>query len=464
MRDIMGHPRQPQQEEAMELFEEYSRAVSPVQAPLAERMRPATLQELIGQSHLLAEGKLLRRAIEQDRLTSMILWGPPGTGKTSLAQIIAQQTSAHFVAISAVLAGVKEIRTVISEARQQRLRYGKRTLLFIDEIHRFNKAQQDALLPHVERGDIIFIGATTENPSFEVIAPLLSRSRVFTLRALTPEELGHIIDRALHDPMHGLGKAPVALEPEAREFLVNLANGDARAALNILELAYVTTEPAADGGRVLTLARIEEAAQQRTLLYDKAGEEHHNLISALHKSMRGSDPDAALYWLGRMLEAGEDPLYIIRRMIRFASEDVGNADPQALVIAVAAMQAVHFVGMPEGNLALAQAAVYLATAPKSNALYTGYATVQQDIQSMPALPVPMHLRNAPTGLMKGLGYGRGYKYPHHYPGSYVEATYLPENLQGRVYYEPVDEGYERVIGERLRQWRTRMGDHSHEQS
>jgi putative ATPase len=447
----------------MELFEEYSRDVSPVQAPLAERMRPSTLQEFIGQAHLLGEGKLLRRAIEQDRLTSMILWGPPGTGKTSLAQIIAKQTNAHFVALSAVLAGVKEIRSVITDARQQRLRHGKRTLLFIDEIHRFNKAQQDALLPHVERGDIIFIGATTENPSFEVIAPLLSRSRVFTLRALTPEELEQIVDRALHDRMHGLGEAPVSLEPEAREFLANLANGDARAALNILELAYVTTEPAADGSRVLTRARIEEAAQQRTLLYDKAGEEHYNLISALHKSMRGSDPNAALYWLGRMLEAGEDPLYIIRRMIRFASEDIGNADPQALVVAIAAMQAAHFVGMPEGNLALAQAAVYLATAPKSNALYTAYANVQQDIHTMPALPVPLHLRNAPTGLMKDLGYGRGYKYPHNYSGRHVEEIYLPENLQDRVYYKPADEGYERVIRERLQQWRKSVGEHPPEQ-
>jgi putative ATPase len=437
----------------MDLFEDPSREISPAQAPLAERLRPSTLQEFVGQSHLLGEGKLLRRAIEQDRLTSMILWGPPGTGKTSLAQIIAQQTHAHFVALSAVLAGVKEIRAVIEAARLQRQRHGKRTFLFIDEIHRFNKAQQDALLPHVERGDIIFIGATTENPSFEVIAPLLSRARVFTLQALTPAELGTIVDRALNDPVHGLGMAPVRLEPEAREVLVNLANGDARVALNILELAYLTTEPAADGSRTLSLARLEEATQQRTLLYDKAGEEHYNLISALHKSMRGSDPDAALYWLGRMLEAGEDPLYIVRRMVRFASEDIGNADPQALLVAIAAMQAVHFIGMPESNLALAQAAVYLATAPKSNALYTAYANVQQDIQTMPASPVPLYLRNAPTALMKGLGYGRGYKYPHHYPGRHVEEVYLPENLQGRIYYEPRDAGYEREIGARLQQWR-----------
>jgi putative ATPase len=443
----------------MDLFEEPSRQVEPAHAPLAERMRPSTLQEFIGQSHLLGEGKLLRRMIERDRLASMILWGPPGTGKTSLAQVIAKQTRAHFVALSAVLAGVKEIRTVIEAARAQRHRHAQRTLLFIDEIHRFNKAQQDALLPHVERGEIIFIGATTENPSFEVIAPLLSRARVFTLQALTPEELGTIVDRALGDRVRGLGATPVRLEPAAGAFLGNVANGDARVALNILELAYFTTEPAADGSRVLSLARIEEAAQQRTLRYDKAGEEHYNLISALHKSLRGSDPDAALYWLGRMLAAGEDPLYIVRRMVRFASEDIGNADPQALLIAVAAMQAVHFVGLPEGNLALAEAAVYLATAPKSNALYTAYSSVQQDIQTMPALPVPLHLRNAPTALMKGLGYGQGYKYPHHYPGHHIEEVYLPENLQGRVYYEPVDDGYERSIRERLQRWRQSKRHH-----
>src|SRR4029450_11667170 len=447
----------------MELFEEPSRELSPAHAPLAERMRPSTLQEFVGQSHLFGEGKLLRRAIEQDRLTSMILWGPPGTGKTSLAQVIAKQTRAHFVALSAVLAGVREIRGVIEEARSQRQRHSKRTLLFIDEIHRFNKAQQDALLPHVERGEIVFIGATTENPSFEVIAPLLSRARVFTLQALTPADLDTIVERALEDPVRGLGMATVRLEPAARAFLVNLANGDARVALNILELAYLTTEPAADGSRALSLACIEEAAQQRTLRYDKAGEEHYNLISAMHKSMRGSDPDAALYWLGRMLEAGEDPLYIVRRMIRFGAEGVGNADPQALMVAVAPMQAVHFIGMPEGNLALAQAAVYLATATKSNALYTAYTSVQQDIQTMPVLPVPLHLRNAPTALMKGLGYGHGYKYPHHYPGRHVEEVYLPENLLGRIYYDPVDDGYERVIRERLQPWRQSQKDHPREQ-
>ncbi|HXH14228.1 MAG TPA: replication-associated recombination protein A, partial [Alphaproteobacteria bacterium] len=353
-------------------------------------------------------------------------------------------------------------RTVIEEARRQRQRYGKRTLLFIDEIHRFNKAQQDALLPHIERGDLLFIGATTENPSFEVIAPLLSRARVFTLHPLTPEDIGMIIDRALRDPMRGLGKGPVMLAPEARAHLANLANGDARVALNVLELAYLATEPAADGSRAIDLSKIEEAAERRTLLYDKAGEEHYNLISALHKSLRGSDPDAALYWLGRMLEAGEDPIYIARRLIRFASEDVGNADPQALIVAVSAMQAVHCIGMPEGNLALAQAAVYLATAPKSNALYTAYSKIQEDIQRTQALPVPLHIRNAPTSLMKALGYGQGYRYPHDYPGRYVEETYLPENLRGRIYYEPVDEGYEQVIRQRLAAWR-RGGTSSQEQ-
>ncbi|MBI3328704.1 MAG: replication-associated recombination protein A [Nitrospinae bacterium] len=437
----------------MDLFEPRECQAMADNTPLADRMRPATLQEFVGQAHVVGEGKILRQAIERDRLTSLILWGPPGTGKTTLAHIIAKQTNAHFVALSAVLSGVKDIRAVIEAARLPRQRHGERTILFIDEIHRFNKAQQDALLTHVERGDITFIGATTENPSFEVIAPLLSRARVFTLHALTPEDLTSIVERALHDPIRGLGKSPISLAPEAREHLVNLSNGDARVALNILELAYLTSEPTVDGSRHIDLARIEEAAQQRTLLYDKAGDEHYNLISALHKSMRGSDPDAALYWLGRMLEAGEDPLYIVRRLIRFASEDIGNADPQALVVAVAAMQAAHFIGMPEGNLALAQAAVYLATAPKSNALYTAYAKVQEDIQRTQALPVPLHLCNAPTPLMKGLGYGQGYQYPHDYPGRYVEETYLPANLKGRVYYKPVDEGHERVIRERLAKWR-----------
>lgn len=433
----------------MELFEEHPQEVRPADAPLAERMRPSTLDEFVGQSHLLGAGKLLRRAIEQDRLTSLILWGPPGTGKTSLAKLIARQTHAHFVALSAVLAGVKDIRAVIDEARRQRQRYGKRTLLFIDEIHRFNKAQQDALLPHVERGDIVFIGATTENPSFEVIAPLLSRARVFTLHPLAPEDIGTIIDRALQDAVRGLGHEAVTLLPEARAHLIAIANGDARAALNVLELAYLTTEPSPDGRRTIDLNKVEEAAQRRTLLYDRAGEEHYNLISALHKSMRGSDPQAALYWLGRMLEAGEDPLYIARRLIRFASEDVGNADPQALLVAVSAMQAVHFIGMPEGNLALAQAAVYLATAPKSNALYAAYTKVQEDIQRTQALPVPLHLRNAPTPLMQALGYGRGYQYPHDFPERYVADVYLPDNLRDRIYYEPVDDGYERVIRRRL---------------
>lgn len=455
MVDLISHTCRMQEEEPMDLFEEGAFGASADNTPLADRMRPTTLREFVGQSHLVGENKLLRRAIEQDSLTSLILWGPPGTGKTTLAQIIATQTHAHFVALSAVLSGVKDIRAVIDEARRLRQHSRKRTLLFIDEIHRFNKAQQDALLPHVERGVITFIGATTENPSFEVIAPLLSRARVFALHPLTPEELTLIVDRAVQDPGQGLGESRVILTPEARAHLINLSNGDARVALNILELAALTTEPAADGTRQIDLARIEEAAQRRTLLYDKDGEEHYNLISALHKSMRGSDPDASLYWLGRMLEAGEDPLYIVRRLIRFASEDIGNADPQALVVAIAAMQAVQMIGMPEGNLALAQAAVYLATAPKSNALYTAYTHVQEDIQRTQALPVPLHLRNAPTALMRGMGYGRDYKYPHDYPNRFVEENYLPENLQGRVYYDPVDEGQERIIRERLARWRTR---------
>jgi len=455
MPTLIGHTCQMQEEESMDLFEEGASGASADNTPLADRMRPTTLHEFVGQSHLVGENKLLRRAIEQDSLTSLILWGPPGTGKTTLAQIIATQTNAHFVALSAVLSGVKEIRAVIDEARRLRQRSRTRTLLFIDEIHRFNKAQQDALLPHVERGVITFIGATTENPSFEVIAPLLSRARVFALHPLTSEELGRIVDRAVGDPVRGLGGSRVTLMPEARAHLINLSNGDARVALNILELAALTTELAADGTRQLDLAPIEEAAQRRALLYDKDGEEHYNLISALHKSMRGSDPDASLYWLGRMLEAGEDPLYVVRRLIRFAAEDVGNADPQALVVAVAAMQAVQMIGMPEGNLALAQAAVYLATAPKSNALYTAYTHVQEDIQRTQALPVPLHLRNAPTALMRGMGYGRDYKYPHDYPNRYVEEHYLPENLQGRVYYHPVDEGHERIIRERLARWRSR---------
>ncbi|RLB03828.1 MAG: replication-associated recombination protein A, partial [Deltaproteobacteria bacterium] len=420
-------------------------------APLADRMRPRDLEEFVGQQHILGKGKVLREVIEEGELFSFILWGPPGSGKTTLAQIIARSTGAHFISFSAVLSGVKEIREVIKEAEGQLKYHRKKTILFVDEIHRFNKAQQDAFLPHVERGTIVLIGATTQNPSFEVISPLLSRVQVFTLKPLELEELMLILRRALSDPTRGLGRYKVEIDPSVLKLFAVLSDGDARAALNGLELAVMTTPPDKNGTRRISREAAQEAIQKR-ILYDKDGEEHYNLISALHKSMRGSDPDAALYWLGRMLEGGEDPLYIARRLVRFASEDVGNADPQALGVAVAAMQAFHFIGQPEGELALAQAAVYLATAPKSNALYTAYEEVRRDIKETGTLPVPMHLRNAPTRLMKEMGYGKGYRYPHHFPDGFVEEDYLPESLKGRRYYRPTDRGYEQQIRERLKRW------------
>src|SRR5438552_2618479 len=380
-------------------------------APLAERMRPRTFDEFVGQEELLAPGKPLREAIERDLLQSIILWGPPGTGKTTLARIIADLTKARFVSFSAVLAGIKEIRDVMAEAERLRRSSGRRTIVFIDEIHRFNKAQQDAFLPRVEAGDIVLIGATTENPSFEVNAALLSRSKVFVLRGLTVDEVEAILQRALTDSVRGLGGDHVTVDTDALHAIAMYANGDARVALNLLELS-VAAAPIVDSGRRVDVARVEQAIQRRTLLYDKTGEEHYNLISALHKSMRNSDPDASVYWLARMLEAGEDPMYIARRLVRFASEDVGNADPQALTVAVAAKDAVHFIGMPEGHTAVAQAAIYLATAPKSNAIYTAYARAAEDALTNLAQPVPLNLRNAPTKLMKELAYGRGYKYAH----------------------------------------------------
>ncbi|RMF85076.1 MAG: replication-associated recombination protein A [Nitrospinota bacterium] len=415
-------------------------------------MRPQNLEEFVGQQHLVGKGKLLWEVLSRDTLPSMLFWGPPGTGKTTLARIIAQKTQAHFVSLSAVLVGVKEVREVIAEAMRQRQTAHRRTILFLDEIHRFNKAQQDALLPHVEAGRITLIGATTENPSFSIIPALLSRCLVFPFHALTEEEIYSLLLRALHDRERGLGQWQVEAAPQVLRQMASLANGDVRFALNLLELAVLGTVPDAQGRRLLTVERLEEAIEQKKLLYDRSGEEHYNLISAFHKSMRGSDPDAALYWLGRMLAAGEDPLYIARRMIRFASEDVGNADPQALPMAVAAMQAFQFLGQPEGELALAQAAVYLATAPKSNALYQAYNLVQQDIQEQPALPVPLHLRNAPTRLMRELGYGKGYQYAHDFPGQFVEQAYLPPNLEGRQYYVPKRVGYEATIVERLQRW------------
>jgi len=418
-------------------------------------MRPRSLEEFVGQDHLLGPGKILRQAIETDQLPSMILWGPPGSGKTTLAMIIASTTGAQFVSFSAVLSGVKEIKEVVQEAGVLWRYQKKRTILFVDEIHRFNKAQQDAFLPHVEKGTIILIGATTENPSFEVISPLLSRTKVFTLNALTEEEIAVILNRALIDTDRGLGEFASEVDAEVLKGISQIANGDARAGLNTLEMAVLTSPPDQKGIRHVRKENLKEVLQRKTFLYDKAGEEHYNLISALHKSLRGSDPDAALYWLGRMIEAGEDPLYLARRMIRFASEDVGMADPQALPITVSAMEAFHFIGLPEGTLALAQAAIYLATAPKSNALYVAYQAVEKDIRETENLPVPLHIRNAPTSLMKKLGYGKDYKYPHDYPEHFVEEEYLPENLKGRTYYHPADLGFEREIKKRLEYWRRR---------
>ena len=439
------------------LFDLQEEEMARASAPLADRMRPTSLVEFLGQDHLVGRGKPLRDAIEKDQLPSMIFWGPPGSGKTTLARIIASATDSRFIAFSAVLSGVKEIKEVVKEAENERRFRRRRTILFVDEIHRFNKAQQDAFLPHVESGLLVLIGATTENPSFEVISPLLSRTRVFTLHPLKEDHLLVILDRTLKDEERGLGKFTVELESKILSHIAAMADGDARVALNALEMAVMTARPDMKQVRRITLRALEAVMQKKALLYDKDGEEHYNLISALHKSLRGSDPDAALYWLGRMLEAGEDPLYIARRMVRFASEDIGNADPQALTVAVTAMQAFHFVGLPEGNLALAQAAVYLATAPKSNALYTAYNAVQRDIKRTLSLSVPLHLRNAPTRLMKELGYGKGYKYPHDFPGHYVEEHYLPEGLRGRIYYKPTNQGYEVEIKRRLEKWRRGRG-------
>jgi len=442
----------------MDLFENYEKNKMDNNAPLADRIRPERLEDFLGQEKIIGPGKPLRQAIEEDELQSIILWGPPGSGKTTLARIIAKITKTHFVPFSAAISGVPALRKIIKEAQDRRKYHHQRTILFVDEIHRFNKAQQDAFLPYVEDGTIILIGATTENPSFEVIPPLLSRSTVYILEPLSPEDLNNILEKALLDKEKGLGKYKLKLEPKVLDFIVELAYGDARIALNILEFAVITTKPDTQGIRNISLKIIEEVVQKRCLRYDKTGEEHYNIISALHKSMRDSDPDAAIYWVARMLEAGENPLYVARRLVRFASEDIGNADPQALQVAVSAMQAVHFLGMPEGNLALAQTATYLACAPKSNALYKGYQLTQEDIKRWGPLPVPLVIRNAPTTLMKNLDYGKGYKYAHNFEGGYIVQEHLPKELKGRKYYFPTDRGFEKEIKQRLEKLKAKYKD------
>jgi putative ATPase len=419
-------------------------------------MRPRTLDEFVGQEHLVAPGKPLRTQLERDDIGSLIFWGPPGTGKTTLAKIIASMTKAEYIEFSAVLTGIKEIKQVMADAERAR-QYGTRTIVFIDEIHRFNKAQQDAFLPHVEKGNIRLIGATTENPSFEIISALLSRSRVYVLKPLTEEQVVLLLKRAQTDEERGLGALKLRASDPVLAKIASYSSGDARSAYNVLEVAATLAlgRAAIESGAEITDDIIHDALQKRVLLYDKSGEEHYNLISALHKSVRNSDPDASLYWLGRMLEAGEDPLYIARRVVRMAVEDIGLADPNALALCMAARDAVDFIGMPEGNLALAQAVVYLALAPKSNALYTAYAEVQQDVEATAAESVPLHLRNAPTGLMKGLGYGQGYQYAHDVEGKIADMQCLPDNLRDRTYYHPTNEGVEKQIRERLEKIRLR---------
>ena len=420
-------------------------------------MRPRRLSDVFGQDDVTGPGSLVRHAIEKDRIFSMILWGPPGCGKTTLARIIARETESHFIHFSAVLSGVKQIRETIEDAKKQRQFQRRRTVLFVDEIHRFNKAQQDAFLHHVESGLITLIGATTENPSFEVISALLSRCRVIILKLLDEAALGQVIDRAMADEQAGLGGLGLSLSKDAREHLVNISSGDARSALNNLEvaatLALADPREKDQDQRAITLAHVEKALQKKALLYDKHGDEHFNLISAFHKSLRGSDPDAALYWLARMLEAGEDALYVARRMVRFASEDVGNADPFALRIALGAVESFRFLGHPEGDLALAQAAVYLATAPKSNSVYKAWNAARKVAREKGALPVPLHIRNAPTKMMKDLGYGKDYRYAHDYKDGFTVQEYLPDAIAGSLFYSPTDRGYEKMIAGRLKQWR-----------
>jgi len=424
--------------------------------PLADRMRPRTLDEFVGQEHLISPGKQLRVQIERDDLGSLIFWGPPGTGKTTLAKIIANLTKADFIEFSAVLAGIKEIKQVMADAERAK-QYGTRTIVFIDEIHRFNKAQQDAFLPHVEKGNIRLIGATTENPSFEINSALLSRTRVYVLQPLSEEQIVLLLERALADRERGLGGEELRASQDVLKKIASYSSGDARNAYNVLEVAAGLAQERSGkkAGAEITDEVVQDALQRRILLYDKNGEEHYNLISALHKSVRNSDPDAALYWLGRMLEAGEDPLYVARRVVRMAVEDIGLADPNALSLCMATRDAVDFIGMPEGNLALAQAVVYLSVAPKSNALYVAYGTVQQDVERTAAEPVPLHLRNAPTRLMRGLGYGKGYQYAHDAEDKVADMQCLPDNLKDREYYAPTSEGVEKRIRERMEEIRSR---------
>jgi putative ATPase len=434
------------------MFDSETGETSIIGEPLAARMRPRTLDEFVGQEHLVGPGRVLRRAIEADRISSFILWGPPGTGKTTLARIIANATNAHFVGLSAVSAGVADLRKAIEDAARRRTQRGQRTILLIDEIHRFNKAQQDSVLHAVEEGVITLVGATTENPSFEVNSALLSRSRVFALRPLRPEDVERVVKSALIDEVRGLGGQNVIIAPDALDALVRFADGDARIALTGLELAAAAATPDGVGQRVVQVRDVEEALQKRALRYDQSGDQHFDVISAFIKSLRGSDPDAALYWLARMLEAGEDPLFIVRRMVILAAEDVGMADPQALVVAVAAQQAVHFVGLPEGYLPMAEAAIYLATAPKSNSTIASYGRAREAVEKLGNLPVPLHLRNAPTGLMKSMGYGRGYEYAHDYaesdPQRYRQ-RHLPEGVEPGL-YQPKEVGFEAQVKDRLK--------------
>ncbi len=448
---LLDTPHRRAHDETMELFEQRRELAPDRHAPLAARMRPQTLDEVVGQAHLLGPGRLLRQAIEGDALTSVILYGPPGTGKTSIAHVVALATHAHVETLNAVTAGVADLRRLTGEARDRRALYGTRTILFIDEIHRFNKVQQDAMLPYVEDGTVTLIGATTENPFFEVTSTLVSRSRVFTLEPLSADDLEKILTRAVSDP-RGLGPDRVELPSETARYIAGVANGDARVALNILEVAAGATAQGPDGVRRITLGTAEEAGQRRALLYDRDGDAHYDMISAFIKGIRGSDPDAAVYWLARMLAAGEDPKFIARRLVVHAAEDIGLADPQALLVAVAAAHAVEFVGLPEARIPMAEAAIYLAAAPKSNATVTAISRAWHDVEHEAALPVPRHLRDASYPGARRLGHGSGYQYPHDYPGGFVAQQYVPENVKDRTYYEPTAAGYEGELRQRLRTW------------